>query len=71
LHENGELNWLKDYRIEDGNKLVAEENIHFDSKWDLFIRRGAAFTQFRHFKAELHDRPTYFADLISYISDTK
>lgn len=35
---------------ENGNKLEAMQNIWWNYKWDLFLRRGTAFTQFRNFK---------------------
>jgi hypothetical protein len=62
---------------QDGNKLEATENIfgETNTKWDIFIRRGAGFTQFRHFKINegyfLSCDSNYVDFLIKYISNAK
>jgi hypothetical protein len=59
---------------QNGNKLKAK-SLCWTGNLDFFLRRGAAFTQFRHFKIkELWEyfHPTDYADfLVSYISKTK
>jgi hypothetical protein len=80
LDENGqfELSWLDEYQIEEnGCKLEAKQNIDWNSMWDLVMRRGAGFTQYRHFNAiKEFDFSYYYCDdysafWINYISETK
>jgi len=60
---------------QNGNKLEADWRIHLTNNLDLFLRCGAGFTQFRHFKIKqkyyLEDSDGYADFLIDYISNTK
>lgn len=81
LHENEKFNsgfswWSNIDRLkQNGSILEAKGHIHFNSKWDLFLRRGAGFTQIQHFKINQpyrFDLPMDFPDfMLSYISHTK
>ena len=61
---------------QNGNKLEADWRIHLTNNLDLFLRCGAGFTQFRHFKIKqkyysFKEPEDYVDFLINYISNTK
>ena len=61
--------------IQNGNKLEAMLPIYCrtNTKWDIFMRRGMRFTQFRHFKInhEYYCYSDYVDFLIKYISNAR
>lgn len=62
-----------------GDKLEATKKISWDLKLDMFLCRGAAFTQFRHLSFKIDEyyhfklRPSheYARFLFGYICNTK
>jgi len=59
-----------------GNKLEAKKDICWLQSLDMFLRRGAGFTQFRHIKIReqycLYRQPEDYVEfLIKYISTAK
>jgi hypothetical protein len=59
---------------QNGNKLEAKSDIMWDQNLDMFLRRGARFSQFRHFTMKqyiLWNQKVYADFLISSISNTK
>jgi hypothetical protein len=70
-----EVGWSDGDFKQNGNILEAKEDIGWNTSLDMFIRRGADFTKFRHIKIKenYHFYPTtgYINLLINYISNAK
>jgi hypothetical protein len=65
------------FEEKDGNILEAKKSIRSNENLDLFLRRGAKFTQFRHLKINQDDYylewcPDDYVDfLINFVSNAK